>query len=65
MKMECWTGESMPLPKFIGETVSQIRLILEEEPLPEILGLDSFQIGDAPGIGVFSLKEIEIEKGRG
>lgn len=40
-------GESTPLPKFTGETISQIRLILEEELLPEILGLDSFQIAEA------------------
>ena len=40
-------GESTPLTKFTGETIPQIKLILEEELLPEIKGLDTTQIAEA------------------
>jgi len=37
-------GESTPLPKFTGETTHSVKLILEEELLPAIVGLDSYDI---------------------
>lgn len=40
-------GESTPLPKFTGETIAQVRLLLETEYLPYILGMDSAQIAAA------------------
>ncbi|MBP2657769.1 MAG: chloromuconate cycloisomerase [Firmicutes bacterium] len=40
----CGWGESTPLTKFTGETTHSVRLLLEEELLPAIVGMDSFNI---------------------
>ncbi len=40
-------GEATPLPDFTGETASSIRVILEEELLPALIGMESGDITEA------------------
>ncbi|HWR12753.1 MAG TPA: enolase C-terminal domain-like protein [Rectinemataceae bacterium] len=40
-------GEATPLPDFTGETASSIRIILEEELLPTLIGMESGDITEA------------------
>lgn len=40
-------GESTPLPEFSGETSAVVKTVLEQELLPSIIGIDSFNIIEA------------------
>lgn len=39
-------GESTPLPEFSGETTSVVQMILEQVLLPQVMGVDSFDIAE-------------------